>query len=162
MAIDCLRTTTESPKVAIIGIGNLLLGDDGVGVHAIQQLEQGHYGVFPNHVDFVDGGTFIFDMLDVFTQYKKIIIIDCLKGGHKPGTVYHVTPKQLGETIRETSSLHEVQILDIVQWMEYLGHNLDVEIVGIEPESIGYSMELSATVQDALTLAVDRVKKILE
>lgn len=145
-------------KVAVLGIGNLLLTDDGCGIHAIRQMRgmDGFEGV-----NFIDGGTYIFDLLDVFTDYQRVIVIDSVKGGHRPGTVYRLAPGDLGALIREKSSLHEVQLLDLLKWVTHLGHRPNVMILGVEPAELGFSMELSPTVRAVLPQVIQEVKNLL-
>ena len=71
--------------VVVIGIGNILQRDDGMGVHVVKQLE--NEGL-PSTIELVDGGTATLSLLSYFMKYKKIIIIDSLKGGLAPGTIY--------------------------------------------------------------------------
>ena len=80
-------------KQCVIGIGNILLRDDGIGVHLINELQTEN---FKYDVDLIDGGTSTFDLLGYFLDNEKIIVVDSLKGGHEPGTIYRITPEELG------------------------------------------------------------------
>ena len=80
-------------NIGVLGIGNILLKDDGIGVHIVNELLKESY---PQNVDIIDGGTAILDLLDVFVKNNKIIVVDTLKGGHEPGTIYKVTPEEMG------------------------------------------------------------------
>ena len=152
------KTTTT-----IIGIGNILLGDDGIGVHVVHELQRRKESSNQyEQLELIDGGTAIFDMLHIFTQFEDIIIVDSVKGGHPPGTVYKLAPEDLGEIIRETSSLHEVQILDVLAWIKHLGYEPKVIIIGVEPEEIGYSMELTPTVANTVERVINEINKILK
>ena len=71
-------------SVAIIGIGNILRKDDGIGVHVINELEKEG---LPSTIQLVDGGTSTLDMLGYFLDYERIIVVDCLKAGYEPGTI---------------------------------------------------------------------------
>lgn len=150
-------------KVGILGIGNILLKDDGIGVHIINELLKENY---PQNVDIVDGGTAILDLLDVFVKNNKIIVVDTLKGGHEPGTIYKVTPEEMGSYIKSNSSLHDVQVLDILKNVNLLGYNPEVIIIGIEPSEIEYNIGLSDILQNEfeklLNVVRDEVKLSLE
>lgn len=134
-------------KQCVIGIGNILLRDDGIGVHLINELLKENF----NHdVDLIDGGTSIFDLLGYFLDNEKIIILDSLQGGHEPGTIYRITPKELGNYVKANTSLHDVQILDIVKQANLMGHNPEVVIIGIEPYEIFYDLDLSSIIKNEI------------
>lgn len=142
-------------KQAVLGIGNILLRDDGIGIRVVQELAD--KGTLTN-VELVDGGTSTLDMLGLFLSHDRIIVVDSLRGGHPPGTIFRLTPEQLGSYMRGSASLHEVQILDVVQLAAMLGHAPEVLIIGIEPKEIELSMQLSPDIEDLLPWLVDAVE----
>ncbi|MCT8976675.1 HyaD/HybD family hydrogenase maturation endopeptidase [Clostridium sp. CX1] len=147
-------------NTTILGIGNLLLKDDGIGVHLVQHLEKLNYDTIYN-VELIDGGTCILELLDVFARSEKVIVLDSLKGGHSPGTIYKLTPEQLGTYIRENTSLHDVQILDIIGDAKLLGYNPQVIIVGVEPAEITYDLELSPVISDRIPQIIEIIREEL-
>lgn len=146
-------------SVAVLGIGNILLTDDGVGVHTVNAMQR---MIEFNNTAVIDGGTAIFDLVDVFIKHKKVIIVDSIRGGHAPGTLYRLTPGDLGALIRENSSLHEVQVIDIVGLVKHMGYEPEVVILGVEPQDIGYSLELSPGIKKVVPLLIQEIKKELE
>lgn len=148
----------DKVNVAVVGIGNLLLTDDGAGIHAISIMKD--MEEFAG-IELIDGGAYIFDLLDVFILNDKIIVIDSVMGGHRPGTLYRLTPGDLAETVQEDISLHNVQILHLLQWVKYLGHQPQVVIIGIEPMDMGFSTELTPVVERALPALIAAVKNEL-
>lgn len=148
-------------KTAIIGIGNLLLKDDGLGVHIIQELEKQDFKKKYN-VELIDGGTYIFDLLDVFIKHERIIILDSFKGGHLPGTIYRARPEELGSYVKENTSLHDVQILDLIKDVLLMGYSPEVVIIGVEPESICFDLDLSKILIEQIPTIIQLVKKELE
>ncbi|OCL27745.1 hydrogenase maturation protease [Orenia metallireducens] len=145
--------------IAILGIGNLLLRDDGVGIHVINKLEDLD---FPENIEIIDGGTSVFDLVDVFVKKDKVIIVDCLKGGHQPATIYRITPEEMGGYISESSSLHDVQIMDIVKKVELMGYSPEVVIIGVEPKEVYYDLELSPEIRAEIPTIIDIVKNELK
>lgn len=143
-------------KMAVIGIGNILLRDDGIGIHTINELIKEDAIC---DASFIDGGTSTFDLLSYFIENNEIIIIDSLKGGHDPGTIYKITPEELGSFIKTNSSLHDVQVLDIIKQANLIGYFPKVTIIGIEPEEIFYDMELSFTIKNELPSIIKIVKE---
>lgn len=147
-------------RITVLGIGNLLLKDDGIGVHLIEHLKELEFDNTYD-VELIDGGTCIPNLLDVFMKNGRIIVLDSIKGGHAPGTIYKLTPEELGECIKETTSLHDVQVIDIMRDAKLLGYNPEVVIVGIEPEEIVFDLELSPIIKEAIPKITDIVKEEL-
>ncbi|HBW37405.1 HyaD/HybD family hydrogenase maturation endopeptidase [Desulfosporosinus sp. BICA1-9] len=143
-------------KTAVLGIGNILLRDDGIGVRVVQELQV--KGSLP-HVDLVDGGTSTLDMLELFLTNERVIVVDSLSGGHPPGTVYRLKPEQLGNYTGSEISLHDTQILDLVRLAGLMEKNPEVIIIGIEPKEIKESLGLSPEVVTMLPRLIDLVEK---
>ncbi|GIM28088.1 hydrogenase 2 maturation protease [Clostridium polyendosporum] len=142
----------------IIGIGNILLKDDGVGVHTIKQLENEN---LPSTIELVDGGTSTLDILGYFLDYKKVVVIDCLKAGYEPGTIYKIKPEDITNYRKENLSIHDVQILDVVKMANMIGKYPDVVIFGIEPEHICFDLDMTDNMKNSISEVIGHVKKEL-
>jgi len=149
----------ELKDTVIIGIGNILLQDDGVGVHVIKQLEN---EMLPSTIELVDGGTSTLDMLGFFLDYKKVIVVDCLRAGLKPGTIYKIKPEDISHYEKENLSIHDVQILDVVRMAKMLDKTPLVVIFGIEPEKISLELEMTKTIISKIPEIVSHIKKELK
>lgn len=147
-------------KKVVLGIGNLLMKDDGIGVHAIRALE----GRLPQDVVLVDGGTAGCDLLPYMMGAEKIIIIDALQGGEPPGAVYRLTPEDCGEQYLEgTISLHDLGILVVLHDLALLEDKTpSVVIIGIEPKEISWGMELTSDVEKSLPKVLELVERELD
>jgi hydrogenase maturation protease len=143
----------------IIGIGNILLQDDGVGVHVIEQLENEK---LPSTIELVDGGTSTLDTLGFFLDYKKVIVIDCLKAGLEPGTIYKIKPEDIKNYKKENLSIHDVQILDVVKMANMMDRYPEVVIFGIEPEKISLNLEMTETMISKIPEIIFNIKKELQ
>lgn len=143
----------------IIGIGNILLQDDGVGVHVIKQLENEN---LPSTIELVDGGTSTLDTLGLFLDYQKVIVVDCLRAGLKPGTIYKIKPEDINNYKKENLSIHDVQILDVVKMANMMNKFPDVIIFGIEPEKIALGLEMTETMFSKIPEIVYNIKKELQ
>lgn len=141
-------------QTVILGLGNELLGDEGVGVHAARllQLEE-----LPDNTQVIEVGTAILDALSVFENADRIIVIDAMKDSMPPGTIYKTTIDQCGGS-QCIASMHG---FDIFRTMSLAGRRESPEVVvfGIEPEEITWSMELSPGIAESLTPLIDAVKK---
>jgi len=148
-------------KAVILGVGNVLLTDEGVGIHAVRRLEQME---LPEGVTVFDGGTEGFGLMDVIADLDRLVVIDCVRGGEPPGTIYCFDVGELGVPIDKfQTSIHQVGILEILHLVELVGKRPHTTIVGVEPASLEMNMELSDVVEaklDAVTrLALEKVQE---
>lgn len=143
-------------KIVVVGIGNLLMHDDGVGVHAIRALEE--LG-FPDDVELVDGGTHSYDLVEEFSQAENLIIVDAMHTGGEPGTIYRAPLEELGLVPAENiTSLHEMHFVEAMEMVKMLGYNPPTIVFGIEPAVVGLSMDLSPQVAEKLPRLVELIQ----
>ncbi len=142
----------------VIGIGNILLKDDGIGVHTIRELENED---LPSTVELVDGGTSTLAMLSYFLESRRIIVIDALKAGLDPGTIYRISPEDIAGYEKGNLSIHDTQILDVVQMARMLGAAPNVIIFGIEPQEIGFELEMSDLMRSKIPEIIGLIKQEL-
>ena len=133
-------------KTLILGVGNILLCDEGIGVRVIEYLQQ---QTLPESVELVDGGTAGADMIDILTNRETVIIIDAVRSDKPAGTIMRFGPEDLMPQQDNPLSLHE---LDIPQTLA-MTHLLkcapkNVICIGIVPECIIPGMNLSETLAD--------------
>jgi hydrogenase maturation protease len=143
-------------RVLVLGVGNLLLGDEGVGIHAVRELEKRD---IPPSVDVVDGGTAGLNLLDLMRGYEQVIIVDAVDAGEEPGTILRFTPRQVASEAQELPlSLHQTEVLKVVELAAYLGQPLPpIVIYGIQPQAMDWSTELSPALQAKLSRLVDAI-----
>lgn len=141
-------------KVVIIGIGNLILRDEGVGIHAVRALEGRK---LPSQVEVIDGGTALMEVLPVIRDAERIIVIDALKGGAEPGTIYRLRPEDLMVEAERPLSLHQVDFLEVLGMARQLGGAPEVVIIGVEPKEIAWGMELTPEVEAKLPRVIEAV-----
>jgi hydrogenase maturation protease len=150
-------------KIVVLGVGNLLLADEGVGIHAIQALSG---RALPKEVELVDAGTSTLNLLPYFQQARKVIVIDAIKAGGSPGDIYRCHPEDLVANQEQPMSLHQVDFVQLLQMADRLGYSVGPAVIyGVEPEEIGWSMELSqavaAKMPRLLELVVAEIEKTL-
>jgi len=131
----------------VVGVGNLLLRDEGIGVHiahALQQID------IPHNVKIIDGGTSP-DLPHYLKDIDKLIIIDAVKAGGKPGTIYRFHPHDLNIESERIISLHELGLAQSLKMMRLMGNEpKETVIIGIEPKEIDWGTELSAELQQKI------------
>ncbi len=116
----------------VLGVGNLLLGDEGVGVHVARRLLQ---SPLPPGVEVVDGGTAGFELIRFCAGKKRIIIIDALLGDAEPGSIVRCTPAELHLAPEAPSTAHGVDLKDLLRQVQAFSPKPDVVIFGIIPLS---------------------------
>ncbi len=147
-------------KIMVVGIGNLIMQDDGVGVHAIRALEA--MGL-PDRVELVDGGTHSYDLIEEFCQADKLIIVDAMHAGGEPGTIYRAPLDELGlEPNENITSLHEMHFVEAMKMTRMLGHNPPTTVFGIEPAVVAVSMDLSPQIAEKLPLLVELIHQEIQ
>lgn len=146
--------------ILVVGIGNILLKDEGVGVRVVEELASRY--ALSEEVELLDGGTAGFDLLSSLKGRRKIIIIDALKMDDAPGSVYRCSPSDLVERTAGYS-LHDVGVLGVIRILRILGEQSDIEIVGIVPEDVStMEIALSDSVEPAVGAAAALVVSIID
>jgi hydrogenase maturation protease len=143
----------------IIGCGNLLLKDEGFGVHLIEYLKQRE---LPAGVELLDGGTAGFDLIDFIRQADKVVIVDAVKAEGKPGQVYSFSPQDFETENPPKTSLHDITLRDVFQMAGQLGPLPEITIIGIEPAIIGPGTELSPRLKKMLPKVAELVLTEIE
>ena len=132
------------PPILVLGIGNILLRDEGVGVRVIEQMQELR---LPDDVELVDGGTAGADLLDVLAERQKVIVIDAVQAEAEPGTVLRFTADDLVRPDGVGISLHEMGLAEALTMTKQLGcAPEEVLIFGIKPKDITCGLELSAEI----------------
>lgn len=152
--------TGKAPRILVLGIGNPLVGDEGVGVRVAAELMTRWR--FPEHVDVVDAGTMGYGMLDLLGQAAHVILVDAVDGTELPaGTVMRLTPEELAPS-QVLHSLHDVRLVDVLVAAELTGRTPHIEVVGVQIEQMLPGVtELTGPVESAVAEAVDAVLALL-
>jgi hydrogenase maturation protease len=154
--VQTLMEERTEGRTLILGLGNVLLGDEGVGIHAVRELEKRN---LPPHVAVVDGGTAGLNLLDLIRGYERVIIVDAVDAAEDPGTIFRFTPQEVAsKTEGLPLSLHQTEVLKVLELSNYLGQPLPpIVIYGIQPQLIDWSTDLSPALQARLPQLVDAV-----
>ncbi len=143
-------------KTLVLGVGNLLLSDDGVGIHAIQRLHAAQ--LFPEEVQVVDGGTCGLDLLQFLEGIERLIIIDAAQMGRPPGTVVRLEGEQVPAYLALKTSPHEIGLPELLFAAKLTNiYPAQVVIFGVQPESLETSLGLTPAVAAQLDELVDLV-----
>ncbi len=153
------RPAEAARPVLVLGIGNVLLGDEGVGVHAVRRLEQ---EAWPPHVQILDGGTGGFHLLSLFQEFDRIVLVDATMDGQPPGTVRVIRPRFASDYPR-TLSAHDIGLKDLVESAALIGLEPEVVLVVVSVKTLpeGLHAELSQEVAGALPRVADLVREAI-
>jgi hydrogenase maturation protease len=144
------------PRIVVIGVGNLLQKDEGIGIHALQSLQEMD---LPPGIKLIDGGTSP-DLIAYTRAGDKMIIIDAARAGGAPGTIYRFKPEDLAAEKGSLASAHELGMVQNLSLLSLTGNEPgEIVIIGIEPGEIGWGMELSVVLQQRLPEIVKVVLK---
>jgi hydrogenase maturation protease len=143
-------------KILILGIGNIILKDEGIGVHVAQKMQQMS---LPPDVEVLDGGIKGLDLLDFIEDREKVVVVDAVKAGAPPGTLFRFTDKDLAGKKGTLRSAHGIDFSDVIAIASFMGKKPDIVFLGIEPEDIGAGMELSPLIEENIPVLINLVMK---
>lgn len=147
---------TQNRTVLVLGIGNVLLGDEGAGVRVIEELEKRYR--FPEAVRLLDGGTSGMELLNDLAVCDHLIVCDCVRLGQPPGTVVRLDDEEVPAMFRNKLSPHQLGLSDVLATAQLTGEGPDrVTLFGIEPEEMETGMNLTATVAAQIGRVADLV-----
>ena len=144
--------------ILVLGVGNLLLKDEGVGIHVIQALEK--EGLPPN-VSLMDGGTGGLHLIGWIQDYNRIIMVDATLDHNPPGTIRLIRP-QYATDFPPLMSAHEIGLRDMIEAMILTEKLPDIQLIVVSAEDINeVGMDLTPVVQVAVPKVVEMIKQIL-
>jgi hydrogenase maturation protease len=139
----------------VLGIGNILLSDEGFGVHVVRRLKQAK---LPANVRIEEGGVGGFNLLGSLEGVDKLLVVDVMWMNTPPGELHVIDPEQeLKEPGKQIVSFHQIGVLELVQLGRLIGNNPKVTYVVTRPEKMNWSTELSPSLQSAVDKAVDLI-----
>lgn len=144
-------------RVLVVGLGNELLTDDGVGVHAARRLKE----VLGERALVVEVGTAVLNALHLLDAAERIVAIDAMQAGGAPGTVYLIAPEDVAADAQQLS-IHQLNLIGALRFLPEGKRAKRIRIIGVEPERIEFGMELSATVSAALPQVEAAVLNMLD
>lgn len=145
-------------RVLVLGLGNVLLGDDGLGPVALARLEREYR--FAPEVRLVDGGTLGLTLLDELAQARHAILVDAVATDEPPGTLVRLDGEAVRDAVRERLSVHQVGVADLLDVARLVGCYPDsVVLLGLVPGSLGLHVGRTAAVESALSGLVSAVAR---
>ena len=150
---EAVMAALRAGRPLVLGLGNLLLGDDGVGIHAVRRLSRESLTCVPA----VEAGTALLDALPLLAAARRVIALDAMAGSGEPGTIYRFKGADRMRSAQD-GSMHG---LDLARVLAMLPENErpEVTFLGVEPARVDYGLELSEPVAAALPRLLDLLRE---
>jgi hydrogenase maturation protease len=153
---------TPPQKVLILGVGNLLLKDDGFGVHLVNSFKDTS---FPEHITLLEAGTVSHQLIPLLRGVDYLIVIDVVEAGDTPGSLFRFSPDDINFRSEQKASLHQISLTDVLNMAELTGGKPKTVIIGVQPKdvsswSLEMSEELVAVMPRVRELVMEELKKI--
>jgi len=143
----------------ILGMGNALLKDEGIGCHVVHALESRLVETFPD-VKIIDAGTCP-DVVQLPEDVDKLIIVDAVKGGGTPGQIYRFHLEDITLEAKPSLSLHDTNLIDILMLMRlWYSDSIRIDetvIIGVEPKEIDWGLELSPELRERMPQIIETI-----
>ncbi|MBS1507165.1 MAG: hydrogenase maturation protease [Bacteroidetes bacterium] len=152
-------------KVLILGLGNYLMCDEGVGVHFVQRLEKSREDL-PAAVDLLDGGTAGFLLMNYLESYPSVIMIDATLDKNPPGTIRLIEPK-FAKDFPKAMSTHEIGLKDLVESLSFMGklpkiYLFVVSVADIASLHVGLTEEVEKAMPELRRLVFEMANQLVQ
>lgn len=151
-----LTAKPRKPRILIAGLGNILLQDDGVGVHAVRELKKSP----PPGVLAVEIGTWVLDGLHLYEWADKVLVLDAFRAGGPPGTIYACRDTEVAGS-GVAASLHELGLLSALHLIDP-EKRPEVFVLGMEPAAIDFGLDLTPTVKAVLPRFIQVIRETVD
>jgi hydrogenase maturation protease len=143
-------------KIAVLGIGNLIMQDEGVGIHVIQKLEKEY--TFQPEIELIDGGTSGSELYGFFEDNDKMIIVDAVNFGEEPGFIGTIEKDDILKRLNTKLSMHNLGLTDVLSHVKLLDiEPSEIFLVGVQPAT----MELDDQLSEIVANRIDRILEVV-
>lgn len=148
-------------QITVLGVGNILMQDEGFGVRVVEQL-LAQYS-FPENVQILDGGTLGMELLRFLVGTDKLILVDAVNGGAPPGSCYQFNHDEVKAYFKDKVSMHELGIQDVLAVLEVLEKPAkEIKILGVQPLTVDIGLELTPLVAGVVESTVEKLLLVLQ
>ena len=150
-----------SGSILIMGIGNTLLSDDGIGPYICKLLQNKN---LPKNVSVVDGGTQGLNLMPFFEGIERVILIDAIEAkGAKAGDLVVIEQEDIIKTLNQKMSVHEIGIVDLLLSLDLVGNEpKELKLMGLVPKSLEFAYGLSDEIEKQIPTLLDAIYKQIE
>jgi hydrogenase maturation protease len=138
----------HSPKIMVMGVGNILLSDEGLGVRFLDELKKKD---LPENVELLEGGTAGLELVHLIQEVDFLIIVDAMNAQAEPGALFRFHPGDIKVFPEQYEvSFHQIGIIEVLAMANVLGQAPKTLIFGIQPKSLEWGMDISPEIQALL------------
>lgn len=147
-------------KIIVLGIGNILISDEGFGVRVVEKLQECYK--FPDNVQLLDGGTMGYELLYRLIGIQKLILIDAVNGDAAPGTLFRFSGPEVNAYYSQKVSMHQLGIQEVLAMLEITDNTVpDLLVLGVQPASLEFGLDLSPIIEAAAeTVAAQVIRQL--
>jgi hydrogenase maturation protease len=143
-------------RILVLGVGNILFTDEGIGVRCIEQMQEKFS--FSGNVTLMDGGTLGTRLMGPILESDYLIVCDAVLCDDKPGSVYRLVGDDLRKSLAFRDSMHQTDLVDTLGMCELVGNRPEAIVIGMEPADYQtMALELSETAQNAMPVMIESV-----
>jgi hydrogenase maturation protease len=151
----------KNKQIIILGVGNILLTDEGFGVHVVNRLKSQYR--FPEKINLIDGNVSGLNLLETILDSDYLIIVDTIQNNGPPGTSYCLKGGDIPERMTPKNSLHQIDLFEVLALCRAVGHLPETVIYGVEPEDIEtFNDQLSPKIFSRVGETVQKILNELE
>ncbi|MBI5682394.1 MAG: HyaD/HybD family hydrogenase maturation endopeptidase [Deltaproteobacteria bacterium] len=148
----------SSPKITVIGVGNLLLRDEGVGVRTVEYIIENH--LLPADIEVIDGGTGGMKIVSLIQNTDYLIIIDAVNGRGMAGDICRLTINDISPMVKQKRTLHGIGMQEVFSLLQLMGGKMpETIVIGVAPMDISYGDKLSPKIKRAVPKIAAKVIK---
>ena len=149
---------TDQADILVIGIGNILMGDEGVGVRVIQEMDKANW---PDHIRLLDGGTGGFHLLQYLQENEHVIMVDATMDGKAPGSISVLHPK-FSSDFPSALTAHDIGLKDLIESVILTDQMPEITLVTISISDVQYMrLELSPDVESSVPEVISTISKLI-
>jgi hydrogenase maturation protease len=150
-------------NITVLGVGNILYTDDGVGIRVVEKLEKEYE--FSDDVDIIDGGVLGVNLLGVISNAGRLIVVDTVLNHGQPGDLHRLDHDQIPNRILAKNSLHQVDLIEALTLCNALDHVPETTIIGVEPKDLeslseNLSPEIGARLDDLVQNVLEEITRL--
>ncbi len=150
----------QEPKITILGLGNILMTDEGVGVHTVQEFER-RYEV-PASVEIIDGGAAGLDLIPFIEGRERVLMVDAVHFDREPGYIDTLENEAIPVRLSTKASMHHLGLMDVLSIVKLSGnYPKEICIIGIQPKSLELGLDMTPEIWDKKEALIRRVAEKL-
>lgn len=163
MSVPIQNDSHRSPQITILGVGNILLKDEGVGVRVIERLSRDFR--FDDNVHLVDGGVLGMRLMGIVADTDVLIVVDAVRNRQAPGSLYRLEGDQVPRRVLAKQSMHQLDLPEVLALCSAIDKTPQTIVIGIEPEDMAtMDLELTATIaaklDDLVSMVLDELDRM--